>query len=150
MGTLKASVSHLQYENDQLRRKVATLESENRQVEQTLVQERSANGDLTARLDNARTLLGERGEGASDVDSVPARTTLPTGRSSRKRRKPPFAQIPGRLDAIPSENDSERPDDNGENRDSEPTGPGAQSRLDPRQSWLPVARDATESSALRR
>ena len=39
IGTLKTSLSHLEFENQQLRSKVATLESENREIENRLVQE---------------------------------------------------------------------------------------------------------------
>lgn len=158
VGTLKTSVSHLQFENDQLRRKVASLESDNRQIEQRLVQEETANGELTARLDDARALLGQRGlgqadEGVSEPGSAAIRRMLPTGQSSRKRRKPPFAKIPGQLDALApaEESDSAAPwGSRKSGRRGEAGGLGDQSRLDGFSSWLPVAHDITDSSSTRR
>ena len=61
MGQLKTSLSHLEYENEQLKRRTAKLEQENRSMENRLVQEQIDNGDLTARLDDARNLLRDRG-----------------------------------------------------------------------------------------
>lgn len=61
MGQLKTSLSHLEYENQQLKKSTAKLERENRSMEDRLVQEQLATGDLTARLDDARNLLRERG-----------------------------------------------------------------------------------------
>jgi hypothetical protein len=162
-GTLKASVSQLQFENQQLRREVATLKADNRQVEERLVQEQNANGELTARLDNARTLLSQRGFGAggdSSLDeagsgSPPVRNTIPAGRSSRKPRKPPFARIPGQIEVLPSEED-----DSGRSAWGTPTEPatsesehpdlGPQSHLDRQKVWLPVATETTEPSSKRR
>jgi hypothetical protein len=100
VGSLKTSLSHLEYENQQLKREVATLKAENRDVEGRLVQEESANGELTARLDDARDLL--RGRGASNDEIGGGPKTLPAGQSSRKKRKPPFARIPGEIDPIPA------------------------------------------------
>src|ERR1700722_6815097 len=61
IGTLKTGLSHLEFENQQLRSKVATLESENRDVENRLVQEEAANGELHARLDDARDVITQAG-----------------------------------------------------------------------------------------
>lgn len=150
-GSLKASVSQLEYENQQLRRKTASLEKENRDIENRLVQEESLNGELTARLDDARSLLGQRGGSLSgtDVDPGPGRTgkTLPAGRSSRKGRKPPVAQIPGRIDTVPAGQDESEPRVNDSSTGSGWKGdPGPQSyHPDPRL-WLPVARGTTEPS----
>jgi hypothetical protein len=114
-GQLKTSLSHLQYENEQLRTQVAQLKDENRTIEDRLVQEQISNGDLTARLDDARNLLRDggleadtrmgsmnRGSGGGDRldDSTPART-LRAGRTSRKPRKPPTARISGEVDEPP-------------------------------------------------
>jgi outer membrane murein-binding lipoprotein Lpp len=156
VGSLKASVSQLEYENQQLRRKTASLEKENRQIENRLVQEESVNGELTARLDDARSLLGQRGgsAAATDVDPGPGGPgkTLPASRSSRKGRKAPFAQIPGRIDTVPPGGDESvpaieapSPTDSGWRGD-----PGPQSRRDDPTAWLPVARGSTESSPARR
>ena len=75
------------------------------------MQEQIDNGDLTARLDDARNLLRDRGV-EPDVKlgsrrarraatirrratTAPAARTLPTGRPVAPRRKAPFAQISG-------------------------------------------------------
>jgi hypothetical protein len=145
LGTLKTGLSHVEFENEQLRSKVAKLESENREIEDRLVQEEAINGDLTARLDDARNLLGHseldwgdstrstRRKGPSGDESTSR--TLPAGRSNRSPRKPPFAQIPGRIDvAPPAENEeSSRP---GMLR-TDPLGP--QSWRDDDAQWLPIA-----------
>jgi hypothetical protein len=102
VNSLKTSLSHLEYENRQLKNNIAKLDSENREIESELVQEKAANGDLSARLDDARNLLSQRGTEANNLDPPPSRT-LPAGQSSKKRRKPPFAQIPGRIDPIPED-----------------------------------------------
>src|SRR4051794_28361793 len=74
VGSLKASLSHLEYENRQLRGEVAALKDENREIENRLVQEEAHNGDISARLDDARTLLGNRGPAGNDaLDPGPAR-----------------------------------------------------------------------------
>lgn len=151
VGSLKTSVSHLEYENQQLRREVASLKGENREFENRLVQEEAINGDLTARLDDARSLLAQRGldggggGSASDhLDPAP-RKTLPTGQSSRKRRKPPFAQIPGRIDVLPpSSDDATSSPGWGKSAKPDHEDPGPTSRLDRSSLWLPVARGATE------
>jgi hypothetical protein len=115
VGQLKTSLSHLEYENEQLKRKTAKLEQENRSIEDRLVQEQIDNGDLTARLDDARNLLRDRGvepdvklgsrrrgegDDRSAEDGGRART-LPTGRATRERRKPPFAQISDKVEVVP-------------------------------------------------
>ena len=124
-GQLKATLSHLQFENEQLKTKVAQLEEEHRTVEDRLVQEQIHNGDLAARLDDARNLLRDRGveadtrmgarsRGSRAIDSDENRTgvrTLPAGRTTRKPRKPPAASIRGDLDDLPAapEHESENP-----------------------------------------
>lgn len=60
-GQMKTSLSHLQYENEQLKTEVARLKEESRSMEDRLVQEQIHNGDLTARLDDAQHLAGSRG-----------------------------------------------------------------------------------------
>jgi hypothetical protein len=162
VGSLKAGVSHLEFENEQLRRKVAQLESDNREIEARLTQEETENGDLVARLNDARNLLKNKGYSVADEGHPATRprdegpgepaTTLPAGRSNRKPRKPPFARIPGRIDTVPAD---ESPDPIG----SEPLDPpsarphddlGPQSRLDDLDRWLPVAQDpATPKSRVR-
>ena len=116
MGQLKTSVAHLEYENAQMKRDVTRLRRENRQLEQRLVMQEQDNGDLTARLDDARNLLRDRGidagerieggsrEGSSEADGF---RTLPAGQSNRKRRKAPFARIPGQFSPAAPERDQD-------------------------------------------
>ena len=120
VGQLKTSLSHLEYENEQLKKRTAKLEQESRSMEDRLVQEQINNGDLTARLDDARNLLRDRGvepdvrlgsrrrgdedDSSADDASAGART-MPTGRAARQRRKPPFAQIAGPGNELPSSED---------------------------------------------
>jgi hypothetical protein len=124
VGQLKTSLSHLESENEQLKRKTAKLEQESRSMEDRLVQEQIDNGDLAARLDDARNLLRDRGvesdvklgsrrrgdgDEASAEDESPRARTLPTGRATRQRRKPPFAQISGQVDVVPPIQDGRPP-----------------------------------------
>ncbi len=152
VGSLKTSLSHLEYENRQLRSEVATLKSDNRQMENRLVQEESLNGELSARLDDARTLLGRRSPGSADeadataVDPGPVepRRTLPAGRSNKKRRKAPFVQIPGPIDTLP-------PADDRDGWEKPSARPGdLQGRLEGGELWLPIARGTTEPTSPRR
>ena len=160
VGTLKTSLSHMEYENQQLRRENASLKAEVRETEDRLVQEESANGELTSRLDNAMVMLKGRGLGGTDVaetnpnDPGPERprTTLPAGRSSRKARKPPFARIPGQLDLLPPSSDGDQASLNGWGssglrgvEDADPPGSRDQPVI-----WLPVARGSTEPAGSRR
>ena len=143
IGTLKTSLSHLEFENQQLRSKVATLETDNRDIENRLVQEEAVNGDLSARLDDARDVLTQRGstwggsDGGTKLGDSPART-LPAGRSNRTPRKPPYARIPGRSSST-APGDSFNDDFN---RPSFPSGDslGPQSLRDDDAQWLPIAR----------
>jgi hypothetical protein len=149
IGTLKTSLSHLEFENQQLRSKVATLESENRDVENRLVQEEAVNGDLSARLDDARDVLTQNGanwggsSGGANQGGSPSRT-LPAGRSNRTPRKPPYARIPGRLDTA-----TPRDDFNDDfNRSTLPSADslGPQSLRDDDGQWLPIARGASAAA----
>ena len=110
-GQLKTSLSHLEYENAQLSRTVAKLKRENRAMEDRLVQEEVDNGELTARLDDARNLLRDRGLDLEDRvqsrgdelrdpsgDGSGVRT-LPAGQPARRRRKQPVVRIPGPVEA---------------------------------------------------
>jgi hypothetical protein len=163
-GQLKTSLSQVELENDQLKRKVAKLEQESRGLEDRLVQEQINNGDIAARLDDARNLLRDRGidadtrlgshrsEGRSQVsssgdDDDPGARTLPASQSSRKRRKPPFARIPGRVDDAPRSQDDDKESDSADaGRGSQLGGRVSRSGDLNRQSlrtsqrpWLPVA-----------
>lgn len=152
VGTLKTGLSHLEYENQQLRHEVADLKAENRQLEDRFVQEEAANGELTARLNDARSLLRDRGLVNNDdpIQEAP-RQTLPAGRSNKKRRKPPFAQIPGRVDTLPPADDEEEPGGRPRSpRSRAPVDPGFQSRTESFRPWLPVAHGATDPTSPRR
>jgi hypothetical protein len=119
MGQMKTGLAHLEYENAQMKRDVAKLRRENRQLEDRLVQEEQASGELTARLDDARNLLRERGlepdertaagrDGSrSDLEASGRARTLPAGQSSRKRRKAPVARIPGHFSPAVPDHDEE-------------------------------------------
>ncbi len=163
MGQLKTSLSHLEFENEQLKRQVAKLEQEGRGLEDRLVQEQVDNGDLAARLDDARNLLRDRGidadtrlgahrserksPGYSTGDDDDGVRTLPAAQSSRKRRKPPFARIPGRLDDLPKSQDDDGSDwvPGGRPSQSDRRRSGSGDSLDRHASrtspstWLPVA-----------
>jgi hypothetical protein len=145
IGTLKTSLSHLEFENQQLRSKVAGLESENRDIENRLVREEAVNGDLSARLDDARDVMAKNGTNWGSSSGGPSRDdstsrALPAGRSSRTPRKPPFARIPGQLDSAPPADGY----DDEYNRATVPSTDafGPQGLRDDGQ-WLPIARGAT-------
>jgi hypothetical protein len=103
VGSLKASVSQLEFENEKLRREVGELKADNSRLDNQIVQEREANGEITARLDDAKDLLRRQGGNAQalgsssrnveDDDIPPPATTSPV-RRSKSSRKPPAAQIP--------------------------------------------------------
>jgi hypothetical protein len=148
IGTLKTSLSHLEFENQQLRSKVAALESDNREIENRLVQEEAVNGDLSARLDDARNTLTQNGSNwggsasTTNPGGSPART-LPAGRSNRSPRKPPYARIPSRSSSATSLDDF-----NDEfNRPTFPSADtlGPQSMRDDDSQWLPIARGTAAS-----
>jgi len=149
IGTLKTSLSHLEFENQQLRSKVATLESDNREIENRLVQEEAVNGDLSARLDDARDVLTQHGSnwggspGGTNQGGSSSARTLPAGRSNRTPRKPPYARVPGR-------SDSTTPTDNFNDEFNRPNFPsadalGPQSMRDDDSQWLPIARGTSAS-----
>ncbi len=142
LGTLKTSVSQLEFQNEQLQKQVADLKSENRRYEDRLSQEQAENDDLATRLDNVKGLLGQRGEPSdirtggrtrSDVDPDEPSTTRV--KRSTSRRKPPAASIPGRLE--PAKNT----DDDLGSVESAPSrsrlASGSRIRED---RWLPVAK----------
>ena len=145
VGTLKTSVSHLEYQNEQMRKEIAQLKSENRQIEDQLAQVEAHNGELTARLDDARNVISRNG--GEPPDDPPK--TLPAGRSSRTRRKPPFARLPGRIAPIPAVDPAGEPPvdpfDSPSSRPSEEFGP--QGRLEDRDRWLPIARGTANTPA---
>ncbi len=141
VGTLKTSVAHLESQNEQMSKEIAQLKSENRQIEDQMVQVEAHNDELTARLDDARNVMRQSG----DDPQVDPPTTIPAGRSSRSRRKPPFARIPGRIDPIPPVDPSIDPFDSPTSQPSDDFGP--QGRLEDHDRWLPIARGAASVPA---
>jgi len=169
VGQLKTSLSHLEYENQQLKRSVAKLDQENRSMEDRLVQEQINNGDLAARLDDARNLLrdrgldpdvrvgarrGSEGMGVSDTEAADPRDgDASSNPSGRRRRKTPFAVISG-----PSDRDWQPQDSDRRERAPRDAKPGNSKRraddTSDRHSsyrgstrWLPVA-DGTDTNAI--
>lgn len=118
IGTLKTSVSELEYEKEQLKKELAELKADNSKLADELTQEEESNGEISARLDDARVLLRSRGFDTESLaspsrrgsDSDEGATTKPAGQSS-KRRRPPFARIPGRIDTAPEADDSDAQED---------------------------------------
>ncbi len=172
VGQMKTSLSHLEYENEQLKRTTAKLQKENRSMEDRLVQEQMDNGDLTARLDDARHLLRDRGlesevrvgsHRSGDSPGGSARAgddrepgTFPDDGTRSRRRKTPFAQISGGDDAAAPTGDDDPP--NGQTSESR----GARAKRSRRRAdaepdhhsyytgpktWLPVA-DASDDSVI--
>jgi hypothetical protein len=162
VGQLKTSLSHLELENEQLKHSVARLKQENRSIEDRLVQEQIDNGDLAARLDDARNLLSDRGLdpelrvgsrrgsdglGGSPADDLSKPRTLRAGQRARPRRKPPFARITGSINTIPSVDDDGkgRQGSDGDNSDAGRSGARLDGKLDHHSffsgslGWLPVA-----------
>jgi hypothetical protein len=152
VSSLKTNLSHMEYENRQLKSQLSRLDADNREIENELVQEKSANGELSARLDDARTLLSQRGlNGDNGLDlGTGAGKMLPAGQSNKKRRKPPFAQIPGRIDPVPADEDGDQTSSDPKSRD----GLGAQSRNGGggggTLQWFPVADGSNDLVSPRR
>jgi hypothetical protein len=163
VGQLKTSLSNLEYENQQLKRASAKLQQENRAMEDRLVQEELENGDLAARLDDARNLLRDRGldpdvrvgshrsGGASgspaDFDGSPANSHR--NGPARGKRKPPFAQISGPTDPVPpmrEDDDFVPPPRHDRRRRRALDDPDHHAFYNGPLRWLPVA-DATGASA---
>jgi outer membrane murein-binding lipoprotein Lpp len=154
IGGLKASVSQLESEKEELRREVAELKADNHRISDSLVEERSRNGELVTRLDGARNILRsqglERGEfsSASSGDTVPElddsparRRVAPNNRPAPKPRKTPFAEIPGR-----STNDGFGDSAGGFDTPRSSMGEdfSPQARRDTDARWLPVTRGVSE------
>ena len=94
VGSLKTGLSHLEFENNQLKSKVAELKSINRDAEDRLVQEESANGELKARLDNAlkpsaRDVLPSQSESPHSPGSVESSNPSPTTSKTPRLTSPP-------------------------------------------------------------
>jgi hypothetical protein len=170
VGQLKTGLSHLEFENQQLKNSVAKLERESRNIEDRLVQEQIDNGELTARLDDARNLLRERGidadlrlgsrreddrtgESVSKRSGSQARVRA-DGSSAKSRRKPPFAEIPAPYTAPQSHEPQDAADEVPRTGRAvrRRTGDDGQQELDHHASssaglqWLPVASGASDSA----
>lgn len=140
VGQLKTSLSHVEFENEKLKRSIAKLDGENRVLEEKLASEQMNNGDLTARLDDARNLLKDRGldtdgrvlsrngsgRGSIDDELASSPRTQAATQSTRKRRKPPVASISDQIEIKPPIQE----DDNGESFKpaNRPTADGQASR----------------------
>ena len=146
VGSLKASVSQLEFDNDKLRREVGELKVDNSRLDNQLAQEREANGEVTARLDDAKDLLRRQG---GDVQALgippktfeddgipPPASNPPARRSSRTSRKPPAAQI-RRPEPSPFDSPGERGFDSTANDPARDLGSTDRTQDD---RWLPVAR----------
>ncbi len=160
VGSLKASVSQLEFDNGNLRKQVADIKSEATRVENELVQEKDANGELSARLDDAKDVIRRqggdvtalnRGSGAASKasnstasadDEIPNPAKASPIRRLRGGRKPPSAQIPR----------VEPPTDSGPggiSPASDDFDPGPQaSRVVDDGRWLPVARGRSRNGAV--
>lgn len=158
VGALKASVSQLEYSNENLKKQVADLKAEKTRVANALDEEAARNGDLAARLDDAKDALRRQDGGgvaaldrggpasspeksrastaaADDEIPPPRRSSSSSVRPSKSSRKPPTTQIPrieSSADAGPGA--LELP-----SADRFDPGPQA-SRLADDGRWLPVAR----------
>jgi hypothetical protein len=157
IGGLKASVAQLESEKEGLKREVADLKSSNRRLEDGLAQERTANGEMAARLDDARNYIRRQGGELagpvrSEQDAEPSLTprTAPAGRNTR-RRKSPLTQLPGEITLpSPSAAEDEAPDESDDLAPARPRGRdeiGPQSRRADDGPWLPVARGVSSPSA---
>jgi hypothetical protein len=168
-GQLKTSLSHLEYENQQLKRSVAKLDQENRSMEDRLVQEQIDNGDLAARLDDARNLLrdrgldtdvrvgarrGREGMGTSDPEGVdPHAGDSSSSPPGRRRRKTPFAVISGPSDKVPQNDAGDEREIPRRNTKPRNSGGRSDDTLDHHSSyrgpsrWLPVA-DGTDDRVI--
>jgi hypothetical protein len=146
-GSLKASVSQLEFENEKLRKEVGELKAENTKLDSELAREQTLNGEITARLDDAKDLIRRQGGNAQSLglssnnyeDDVPPPVITPKSRPMKSGRKPPAAQIgqPQQTDPNPfgSSNDGlgYQSPSNKPSRDL-----GTDNDQDDR--WLPVAR----------
>lgn len=103
VGSLKASVSQLEVENQKLRKDVGELRAENTRLDTQVVQERDANGELTARLDDAKELIRRQGGDVQALgipsrtfedDGIPPPASRPPVRRSKSGRTPPSVTIP--------------------------------------------------------
>ncbi len=139
LTALKSSVGLLENQNGQLKTKVAELSQDNRRLEDRLVQEEASNGDLAARLDDARNVMAQRTQSRNSFSADDEPITKPVRRPAPKSaRRPPAARIPSsneesasfETDPIELPKPRTRTD-------------GAQSYRDD-SSWLPIAQGTSE------
>ncbi len=144
VGGLKASVSQLEFENEKLRKEVGELKAENSRLDTQLAQESEANGEMAARLDDAKTLIRRQGGNVQamgggskpfDEDDIPPPVTTPKGRRVKSGRTPPTVKLPT-YDATepPANDDVSYLPPNRTPRDLGSDDNGTDDR------WLPVAR----------
>lgn len=154
---LKASVSQLEFEKERMEKRIAELDAKNRELADRVLEEETARDSAISRLDNARRELRRQGVELEDdartaENNEPgSQSTRPASQSNRKKRKAPFAQIPARIETIPS-NDS--PNDSSEDTGLVPEKGerlefGPQSRLETNDSWTPIARSRASGSTTR-
>jgi hypothetical protein len=146
VGSLKASVSQLEFENEKLRKDVAELKADNARLDTQLAQEVDANGEMSARLDDAKDLI-RRQAGTSQAlggqtknfedDSVPPPASTPRTRTTRGGRKPPSVQLPRIEPATPFGTGNDDLGYQPSTRTPRDLGPLDQ---DDEDRWLPVAR----------
>jgi hypothetical protein len=136
MNSLKASVSQLEFRNEELSKQVATLKSDNRHYQDRLVQEQAENDSLASQLNSAKGRGDEVRTGArSDSgDSDPAPSKV---RRSKSTHKPPAAAIPGRIEPAPVIQPEPGGDDVGIWKPSESSRLASSRRSS--DVWLPVA-----------
>ncbi len=142
VGTLKTSVSQLEFRNDQLEKQVTELKSENRHYEDRLVQEQTEADNLATQLDDMKGRSGQKdgpvdlrtGSRSRAVDDPAEETPQPKARRSNGRRKPPAVSIPGRIEP------ARDPDDVGLSDDPPTRSRVASARRPREERWLPVAR----------
>ncbi len=119
VGTLKASVAQLETENQRYRTRLTESDSQISRLREQLTQERKANGELTARLDDARALLVSQGiddtparprrTARPDPEETPSAHTIPAGNRDTARGAP-FVRIGGGIQSVtPAEDHLDTP-----------------------------------------
>jgi hypothetical protein len=145
-GTLKASVSQLEFENEKLRKDVAELKADNARLDSKLAQEIDANGEMSARLDDAKDLIRRQSGTAQALgtpsknfedDGIPPPVKTPKGRRMNGSRQPPAVQLPRIEPATPFGSNSDDLGYQPSTRTPRDLGP---LDSDDEERWLPVAR----------
>ncbi len=151
MGSLKASVSQLEFENEKLRKDLGELKADNTRLDNQLAQESAANGELTARLDDAKDLIRSQGGDTKALagpwkdaeDDVPPPASTPKARRTRGNRTSPAVSIPSPEtpplgDDVSLRIPRQSPRDLGDSDDSDDN------------QWLPVARGLPSAVTVRK